>query len=237
MSANLKGLEVIKAPATLKDMALHAIKEAIWADVLHPGTTYSEPLLAQELGISRTPIREALLELAGKGFLTFIPRKGFKIKQLSVEEVHHLFTFRRAIELAVVAEIMPRINDENIERIDGIYSRDFAAARTTSKRAFVRVDREFHTYLASLTENQYLISALENVRDLIDWVGTKVLQRPDRRHEAIREHGAIVKAIRQKDSAATLRAMESHINITEKLITDHLCEELKADKHPNIAAD
>lgn len=232
MPANLKGLEVIKAPASLKDMALQAIKEAIWADVLHPGTIYSEPLLAQELGISRTPIREALLELAGQGFLTFLPRKGFRINRLSVEEIHHLFIFRRAIELAVIAEIMPRINDKNIKRIEDIYTRDNVAAQANSKTAFIGVDREFHTFLASLTNNQYLISALENVRDLIDWVGTKVLERPDRRHEAIREHGAIVKAICKKDLDATLQAMKNHINITEKLIIHHLSDELKTDKHP-----
>jgi len=59
-----------------------------------------------------------------------------------------------------------------------------------------------------------------------------MLQRPERRREAIREHGAIVKAIRKKDLAATLQAMENHINITEKLVTDHLIAELKADNHP-----
>lgn len=232
MPSMLKGLEVIKAPASLKDMALEAIKEAIWADVLHPGKIYSEPQLAQELGISRTPIREALLELSKQGFLTVIPRKGFKINRLSVDQIHHLFTFRRAIEMAVVSEIMPRIHAGDLERIDDIHARDIAAARTTSRRAFIRVDREFHTFLASLTQNQYLIAAQENVRDLIDWVGTKMLQRPERRREAIREHGAIVEAIHQKDLAATLGAMENHINVTEKLVTDHLSAEMKADNHP-----
>ena len=232
MPSMLKGLEVIKAPASLKDMALQAIKEAIWANVLHPGKIYSEPQLAQELGISRTPIREALLELSGQGFLTVIPRKGFKINQFSVEEIHHLFTFRRAIEMAVVSEIMPRVNAADIEQIDDIHARDIAAAQTTSRRAFIRVDREFHTFLASRTKNKYLISAQENVRDLIDWVGTKMLQRPERRREAIREHSAIVRAIRKKDLPATLQAMENHINITEKLVTDHLSAELKADNHP-----
>jgi DNA-binding GntR family transcriptional regulator len=222
LSAELKGLEVITAPASLKNMALKAIKEAIWADVLHSGSVYSEPQLAQKLGISRTPIREALLELAGQGFLTFIPRRGFRIKRLSVEEVHHLFTFRRAIELTVVTEIMPRINEHDIKRIDDIHCRDNAAARADSKSEFIRVDREFHTFLASLTKNQYLIAALENVRDLIDWVGAKVLERSERRREVIREHGAIVLKIHERNLAAALQAMEEHINITEKLITDHL---------------
>jgi len=225
-----KGLEAIKTPASLKDMALQSIKDAIWSDILHPGIIYSEPQLAQELKISRTPVREALLELAGNGFLTFIPRRGFKINQLSLKEVHHLFSFRRTIELAVLSEVIPIINDGEIEDIVDIHNRDIAATHDTSLQTFVQIDREFHTFLAELTENQYLIAAQENARDLIDWVGTKILKRPERSQEAVREHGAIVDAIREKDLAQALQCMERHINITEKLITDHIGRELEAKK-------
>lgn len=222
MPAALKGMKTIQAPASLKDMALAAIKGAIWDDVLQPGPVYSEAQLAQELGISRTPIREAVMELAGVGFLTIIPRKGFRLKRLSLDEIQQLFTFRRVIELAVTKEMMPRLSEEHLAELKDIHNRDRAAVQDMSSRQLVGIDREFHTFLATVTGNQYLISAHETMRDLIDWVGTKVLKRPERYPEAVKEHGAIVEQILQKDLEGTLQSMENHINITERLITAHV---------------
>lgn len=218
MSAQVPPLKSIETPVSLKEMAFEAIKEAILANQLRPGNLYSEPSLARELGISRTPVREALLELASRGFLTFIRRKGFQINEFSEHDIRNLFACRRALELAVIREITPSIADHAIEELDAIRTRDVQAANARDSKVSVRVDREFHLFLASLTRNPYIISALENVRDLIDWTGTKILERKERPMEVLREHGAIIDMINKRDLGGAVSMMEEHLRITERLV-------------------
>ena len=225
MTAPTGKFKTLEIPVSLRDMAVKAIKEAILTDVLTTGNVYSEGKLAEELGISRTPIREALLELADRKFVTILPRKGFRVNQLSLDEIRHLFSFRRIIELGVIREIIGRISDQDLEIFNRIHQDNQVAAESRSKELLVQKDNQFHSFLVSRTENPYLISAHENVRDLIDWVGANVLKRPARSQEAINEHEIIVHQINKRNLKGTLRAMEKHINITEELIVSYLALE------------
>jgi DNA-binding GntR family transcriptional regulator len=222
MSSDIPPLKSIETWISLKEMAFETIKEAILSNQLRPGNLYSEPSLARELGISRTPVREALLELASRGFLTFIRNKGFQITEFGEQDIRNLFAYRRALELAVVREITPSISDHAIEKLKTIRMRDIQAANTQDRKGCVRVDREFHLFLASLTRNPYMISALENVRDLIDWTGTKILERKERPKEVLQEHGAIMDRIKTRDQDGAVSMMEKHLRITERLVLAHM---------------
>jgi DNA-binding GntR family transcriptional regulator len=216
MSPNSPNLSTLPLPPSLKEMALASIKEAILSKRMELGVIYTEASVANELGISRTPVREALIHLASKGFLTLLPRKGFQLKVMTEKDVRDLFEFRRALEAAVIRRITANLTDESIRHIDGLLMKHRKAGETGNPIASVRADREFHLYLAGLTGNSYLLAAMEEIRDLIDLAGVKTHEFKERTAESLKEHQAIVDMLKKGSVSGALEKMEEHIRITEQ---------------------
>ena len=215
-------LENIEIPDSLKEIAFQAIKKAIISSSFKPGNLHSEPGLAKQLGISRTPVREALLDLASRGFIEFVRNKGFRVKTLTKHDIRHLISFRRGLEATAIREIMPKLTDEALGKIEEIRRRDIEAAEAKNWDLFVNADREFHMYLCSVSQNPYLISAMERVRDLIDWACYLMVHRRRRFSEALKEHESIIDKLKKRDLEGTLMMMERHMDMTEKRIIDGL---------------
>lgn len=218
MPTSFRPLRTLEAPPSLKDMAFQEIKDAILANRLQPGGVYADKGLAEDLGISKTPVREALVDLTARGFFNFLHRKGFQLKVLTEEDIRNLFDFRNILELAIIRRITPTLSDEAIQTLEKIRRQEEEIAQTGERIRFVKIDRELHLYLVSLTNNPYLISSLENLRDLIDWTGYKMLSRPERPVEAMREHKNIIEMLAIRDVEGAVGKMEEHIRITERLV-------------------
>ena len=215
-------LNNIETPPSLKEIAFREIKRAILSNRLETGKIYNERTLANELGISKTPVREALLDLVARGFITFLPRRGFQINTLTEKNICDLFTFRIALEKAVIIHITPGISDKSISEIEGLIEK---SSKVLDQTDFLKIDREFHLYLAFLSENQYIISALVNIRDLIEWVAAKALVVKGRSEEALQEHIAIIGMLKKRDLAGAAEKMEEHLQITEKRVLSQLTPE------------
>lgn len=221
MPEKVPPLKNIQTPTSLKVIAFQTIKEAIINGKLKPGNLYSEPDMARELGISRTPVHEAVLDLTSRGFLTLVPRRGFRIVELTEQEVRHLYTFRIILETAVVREIAFLMTDASIRRAEQIISKQSQMLKKKDWFGFLEMDRKFHSFLSSLTNNPYIISALENVRDLIDWVGFKgLLVKEERMKEAVAEHFTIIEYLKSNNVEAAVLKMENHLRAVEKVLFD-----------------
>lgn len=209
-------LERVTPAPSLKEMALSAIKEAILGGKLTPAVMYTEAALTAKLGISRTPVREALIHLASRGLITYFPRRGFKVVSLSRKDVEDLFELRVALELAVIRHITPVLTEEALEKI--------AAARLSLKvqpgdpLASLLANRHFHICLAELTENPYLINALDQIRDLTDLAGSRSLELASRSDEAAAEHERIFEVLKRRSLPDAIREMEGHILITKERV-------------------
>lgn len=212
MAQDLPAFHSISVPPSLKEMAFEAIKDSVIANKLTPEAVYSEQAIARELGISKTPVREALINLASKGFVTILPRRGFKVNTLTEEHIRKIFEFRHALERAVLLHITPTVPEQSIHDIDAINRK---AAKTRDRKAFIKLDRQFHRSLASLTNNRYITDALENLWDLCEWVATVVFLLKGRPHEAVQEHKAITEKLKKHDTEGAVAAMEEHLRITE----------------------
>jgi len=217
--STLKNLVV---PPSLKQMAFNSIKTAILSKRLEPGKVYNEQTLAKELGISKTPVREALLDLTTKGFVTPLPRRGVQINVLTEKDISDLYEVRIALEIAIVRCVAPKLNEESLKEIEAIHKKEKEAIEADDRLSYLRIDREFHLCLASLTENCYMISSLENIRDLIDWMGFKALGRQERMKEVEQEHERIMEKLRKRDAEGAERLMEAHIRITMKNVLQQL---------------
>lgn len=223
MADKVGQLKLLDTQKSLKDLAFQAIKEAIMYDNLQPGRFYTEPDIAQQLGISRTPVHEALLELSARGFLKLVPRKGFRINELKAEDIHNLYSLRAALETAVVRQIAANISETSLARLARFVKEQKQEMDLGDWLEFLRIDRKLHQFMASLTHNNYLMEALENVRDILDWTGMHCLaERSSRAGEVLREHDAVIARLRAGDGEGAAAMIEKHLATSEKRIVAYL---------------
>ena len=208
-------LEKLLFPPSLKEMALATIKEAIFSKKLELGVMYTEAALTGELGISRTPVREALLHLTTRGLITYFPRRGFKIKLLTEKDGENLFELRLALEFAVIRHIVPALTKASLAEIEQVQTEYRRIAQKGEPLESIRANMMFHACLAELTENSYLIGALEEIRDLTNLAGLRSLEVGSRTSEAIEEHQRIVAELKGRSLSGALNEMEAHIRTTE----------------------
>ncbi|MBI5579059.1 MAG: GntR family transcriptional regulator [Deltaproteobacteria bacterium] len=205
----------IERPPTLKQMAFDAIKNSIVNGNLKTGITYSEKTLAKELGISKSPVREALIDLQLKGFITIIPKIGFKLNELCEKDIRDIYEFRTALEKFVIYKITTDISKKEMNDLKKILARNKANQDILS---FMENDIQFHRYLAQLSKNKKIIEALEGIWDLCGWVGYKALSACQELDGVTEEHLNILKAVQKRDKKAVGEAVEKHMSSTLRKI-------------------
>jgi DNA-binding GntR family transcriptional regulator len=215
MMDNTSTLPNIERPPTLKQMAFDAIKNSIINGILKTGTTYSEKELAKKFGISKSPVREALIDLQLKGFITIIPKIGFKLNELCEKDIKDIYEFRTALEKFVIYKITTDISKKEISDLNRILAKNKANQDILS---FMENDIQFHRYLAELSKNKKIIEALEGIWDLCGWVGYKALSASQELNGVTEEHLNILKAIQKRDKKAVGEAVEKHMDSTLKKI-------------------
>ncbi len=210
----------IETPPSLAEIAFQAIKKAILGKRLVPDVIYNEKVLADELGFSKTPVHEALTTLSVKGFVTILPRRGFQVRALSVRNIQDMYEFRTTLERAVVVKIVPDITDESIDHLKSILDN---IASTDDPAQLGDLDRDFHSYLASLTDNLYIVEALDNLWELCAWIAVRALTNDTRNHEPmLQEHVTIWEGIKARDSRKTIQAMDQHLqNAEDRWLVQH----------------
>ena len=226
-------IDLIKfeVPPSLKEMAWQALRDAILINQLHPKKIYKIDELARGFGVSKTPVREALLDLAKQGFLTFLPRRGIQINSLDEKDIRDLYSFRIVMETAIIQNIAPTITEISMTQAEAINRSMKECMKNDDKIEYLRTDREFHLFLAELTGNKYLVSALENIRDLIDWMGSRALFRKERMAEVFAEHDKIIQMLKKRTNGKeAMRLMEEHIVITMENVLNQLASNNK-DSH------
>ncbi len=217
----MPSLKAIDPPLPLTKLAYEALRDSILSGRLVPGVTYNEQSLAKDLGISKTPVREALLELANQGLVTILPRKGVMVTHFNERDIEEVFEVRLTIEAAVAekaASLTPRPNFGRIEQALGAQEE---AIRNKDMAAFVEADRRFHVVFGELVKNRRLSAILERARDLIHLMGREAIVAGTRPEEVVRDHRYIVEAIRAGTPQEARRAMTAHIEGTRDLVLQY----------------
>jgi len=223
LTIGLKGkFSEIKELPTLKTMAEDTIKNLIMDHILEPGEIYNEALLSSELGISKTPVREALLELSSKGFISIIRRKGFKVNVINKKNILDLFSYRILLEAEVVSKTAESISDTDIKALKTSIRKMKMVAKVKDKKKYLVADRDFHSTFATIYDNPYITKSLNESRDLLDWMVSKVLIRELRMQETIEEHEKIINAIEMHDAQKAKQAIIEHLEITFELVISHI---------------
>jgi DNA-binding GntR family transcriptional regulator len=211
-------LKSLSQPASLSKLAYNAILKSILSNNMTPDEVYNEIALARDLGISRTPVREALLELSVQGLVTFIPRKGIVVNRFTEKDVYEIFEIRRAIEAAAVEKIASMSPAPDTSLLQKSIDRQNAAIPKKDLWMYMRADRDFHVTLSQLTGNRRLVAISENIRNMVHLMGTQALEAPGRAKEVLAEHKRILAAIKKREPQRAKEAIVDHLVKSENAV-------------------
>ena len=220
----MTGLKNISQPQPLAKLAYERLRDSILTGALRPGEVYKEMNLAQELGISRTPVREALLSLSAQGLVTFLPRKGVMINHFDRRDVEEVFEVRGLIERGVIEKVTLMDPRPDLTRIEQTLDQQRRAIKSDDYLTFLQADRAFHNGLTRMVGNQRLIGILDNIRDLFQVMAVEALAKAGRNEEVIEEHRKVLEAVRSGDPAQAGRAMSTHLRMSMLAVLERLEE-------------
>ena len=218
----MENLIKLERPGTLQHQAYGRIKTLLIEGQLEFDRVYSATHFAEILGVSRTPIREALLQLTAEGFFVSLRGRGFKIKKFSAKEIQDFFEARKMIEAYVIEQLVDEVREEDLKPLDDSLEHMINGYEKSEPYRFLQADKSFHMNLIQRYDNSLLESIMGNIRDSIALFGQKALASPGRVQEVIKEHQDILTALHQRDKGKAVRALKYHLDTIEKSILENL---------------
>ena len=186
------------------------IKTGILTGEYKSGTVLNERKLSADLGISRTPVREALLMLEQDGWLQAETYKGTVVRKFDEKYFHEILEIRKCLELLAIRNAIPRI-------LEQIQREQTEVLKEYEDNAFILVDRKFHKYIYELSGNEELVHLLANYYDIFRFLGMRAVTGSKQRQlTTLTEHQSILDALKKKDTDAAVAAMITHMEQTEK---------------------
>lgn len=210
----------IERPESLKDLAYGRIRDRLVSGQLRSDEVYSAIQFAEGLGVSRTPVREALLQLAAEGFLDVIDGRGFRVRDYSEKEIRDIFETRRLIEAYAVERAAEGLTAEELADLDRNQKTLAERGRKGEPVSFLETDRAFHMSLVRRNGNDLLVSLMDRIRNHIAIFGLRALSREGRTQQVVAEHSRILKALHRHDRAEAVRALRDHLVATEKHVLE-----------------
>lgn len=204
----------------LREIVFEAIREAIINGDLKQGERLMETQLADEMGVSRTPVREAIRKLELEGFVVMIPRKGAYVAGLSLKDIVDVFEIRAALEALAGSLAAERMTDDELEELERLLVRIGECAERKDVEQFVELDTQFHDILFQASRNARLSQMINNLRDQIQRFRTTSLAYPGRLKYAFDEHKKIVEALSERNSELVAILAKDHIESAENSFMD-----------------
>jgi DNA-binding GntR family transcriptional regulator len=204
-------LPVVGERQSLREQVGHALRVALITGEMRPGVVYSAPVLATHFGVSATPVREAMLDLAKEGLVEAVRNKGFRVTELSERDLDELTHIRRLIEVPTVAGLADASRREEFEGLRPVAEEIVSAAESGDLLAYVTADLRFHAELLSLAGNAHLVTVVRDLRNRARLYGLDALYRDGALGDSAREHVWILDALCRGDSAGAEALMNQHI--------------------------
>ena len=203
-------------PADSVDRVYRAVTQRAVNWRFAPGERINEVALAGELGVSRTPVREALNRLARDGFVRFVPNRGFLARDLTPELVRDLYELRAAIEVAAVRLACARASDDAIAKLAAAWNAATADAASRRIDRLTAADEAFHRGIARLSGNGELVATLERVNAQIRFFRRVDQELPERRDRTYREHGDVLACLERRDARRAGELVERHVVLSRE---------------------
>lgn len=222
---------------TVASMTLEAVRERILHGVYPEGEPLRQDAMAEELGVSRIPIREALRQLEAEGLVTFAPHRGAVVSSLSLAEIDEVFSLRAEIEPDLLRRALPRLTDEEIGRAEEILDGYDRALETGDIGNWGELNWQFHSTLYAPADRPVTLGIAQRLHQQADRYLRMQLALTDGGSRAASEHRAIVAAVRQHDATRATRLLTQHITGAGRqlleFLRDHRGHETPAPRRKN----
>lgn len=209
----------------LRDVVFSALRKAILMGELQPGERLLEVKLAETLGVSRTPVREAIRMLELEGLVNMVPRKGAEVADITIEDLRDELEVRRALEVLSVELACERIDDKGREEL--IFARDDfkEAIRSKDVTTIVEKDENFHDVIFRASGNKKLVTTAQNLREQVYRFRYEYVKDFEFHSKLIDEHDRITDAVLKGDKAEAASVMRIHIYDQQQTVVQNLLKE------------
>lgn len=209
----------------LKELVFTTLKKAILKGELQPGDRLMELQLAEKMGVSRTPIREAIHKLAKEGLVTLIPRKGAEVAGISLKSLKDVLQVRTTLEKLAFSLAFEKITDKQIRELERLQKEFEAAVAGGEILKMTEADENFHFVIYSAADNNKLREILNNLKESMYRYRLEYIREPNSRQTLIREHGDMVESLKKRDLDKGLGVVETHISNQEKAVIHRMKQE------------
>lgn len=203
----------------LREVIFDTLREAIITGELKPGERLMEVKLAEKMGVSRTPVREAIRMLELEGLVDMLPRKGAHVAELSVKDIMDVLEVRAAMDSLATRLAAERISDEEIKELKQIQLQFVSYTEKENLQGTIKKDVEFHELIYRSSRNDRLLQISNNLREQIQRFRVIYLKDYSSPGNLIKEHEDICNAISARNSEMAQKYAQVHINNQEKVIT------------------
>ena len=202
----------------LRDVVFNRLRQSILIGELKPGERLMELHLANRLGVSRTPIREAIHKLEQEGLVTIIPRRGAEVAQITEKSMNDVLEVRRALDALCVELACERITEEGLTTLREACENFEQCVRTGDSKQIAQADVALHDIIVQATGNQRLIQLVNNLSEQMYRYRFEYIKDSSQHQTLVEEHRIIYQSIVRKDKETAAAAARTHIDNQEKAI-------------------
>jgi len=203
----------------LSDKVYERLKQGILTRQFAPGQRLNVDQLSEQLGVSRTPLKDALNRLSAEGLVKIVPRQGTFVTKLTPRDIAELFAIRRVLEAWAVEEAVRRITPQELEELRRLLDEMARLVNPdgtcTDYLTLVAKDRDFHLLIIKASGNRKLFELYKNLNVHIQVAVIYYLDADKRVEETLREHEAILRALESRDVEAAREALNTHLKAGE----------------------
>ncbi|HVV89840.1 MAG TPA: GntR family transcriptional regulator [Solirubrobacterales bacterium] len=219
-------LPKVETVSNLTEQVHDLLLGAIVDGTLEAGTLYSVQALADQFGVSRTPVREAMLQLARRGIVEMVRNQGVLIVQRSLEDLRDIFQIRLWLEVPAVRDAVPKMDAADLERIHATFGRMRAFAREGDARGLENEDRMLHRAILECSGNLRVAAMIDDLRDFVIAQGKTTTGRSRTLPQIVEAHGDLIAAIDRGDAEGAAQAMARHLESTSDALLAQFADEL-----------
>ncbi len=208
----VKGGGVPKIPtSSLSRKVTDDIRRLIHRNKLVSGEKLCEQKLCDQLGVSRTPLREALRVLSAEGLVQLIPNKGAYVVEVSIGELRHMFETMSILEGSCARLAAERLTDADLEELERLHGLLKERYKANDPHGYVSYNKDYHVYIQEKTDNPVLSKIVTQLREVLQLHRYRQIYRPGRMEDSMEEHRRLMEAFRARDGERAERVMRTHL--------------------------
>jgi len=206
----------LKRPRTLTEQAADAIRTRIVTGEFQLGEALSEITLAAELGVSKTPVREAFLQLKNEGLVDIQPQRGTFVFQMTQEQIRQLTVLRELLEVQALRIAMEIDHTALSEVLDEVVAAMVAVVEKTDFRAYRELDHDFHQRIIAASANEFIETAYSGIAFRVQALRNRLSVQPSQNDRSLQEHIELARLVAAGDVENAAAALLDHIRVTTR---------------------